>query len=273
MMDFSKMHGAGNDFIIVDNRYLAIKDKMPLVKKICHRHFGVGADGFMFVEESDSCDIKMSFYNSDGSEATMCGNGIRCFSKFIFDKKIISKREFTVETGDGIKNITMIMNSPKESIISVGMGNWKGYINPDNKEIQTKHIKVDRVTFEVHCLHMGVPHAVIFVDRIDEKTTCHYGKEIERNPLFADGINVNFVKIIDQNHLQVDTWERGAGKTLACGTGVCASAVIAHIKRNTNSEVEATVAGGILRILIDNEGFVTMEGNAINICEGKVQIE
>ena len=271
-MEFSKMHGAGNDFIIIDNRNLIIADKVSLVKRACHRHFGIGADGFMFVEKSNISDIKMSFYNSDGSEATMCGNGIRCFAKYVFDKKIVDKKEFAIETGDGIKNITVVKDSPKESIISVGMGTWRGYRDKNEKVIDTQNIESEGISFDIHCIHMGVPHGVIFVEHIDENITTKHGQKIEKNRLFPEGINVNFVKVVDPCHLLVDTWERGAGKTLACGTGVCSSAVISNIKRNTEKEVEVKVPGGTLYIKIDNEGTVTMEGSATNICEGKAEI-
>lgn len=272
------MHGAGNDFIIVDNRNDDFKDKSSIVISACNRHFGIGADGFMFVEKSNTCDVKMAFYNSDGSEASMCGNGIRCFAKYVYDQGIVNGDAFSVETGDGRKDITMVHCDKKESVISVNMGKWM-FSSPTiikdvskEQEYICKNIKINDTNFEVSCVHMGVPHCVVFVDAIQEKNTMTYGPLIEKYPLFPQGVNVNFVQVVDESHLNVDTWERGAGKTLACGTGVCSSVIIAHHLNKTGKQVHVSVAGGELKIYILPDETVVMEGKAVTICKGIIEI-
>lgn len=272
-MNFYKMHGAGNDFIIVDNRENRYNNHNELAKLTCHRHFGIGADGFMAVEKSDTCDIRMRYYNSDGSDATMCGNGIRCFSKYVHDNNMVQKSNFTVETADGIKTIDIKRIDEKKSIVSVDMGPW---------EYESAHVPVDTAkdefieediiskdkSFKISGVHMGVPHAVIFVEKIDGNLTCEYGPDIEKKDIFPENINVNFVEVVDEGFIKVDTWERGAGKTLACGTGVCSSAIIANRLKGTSDKVKVEVAGGWLEIEI-KDGRVIMTGEAVAICEGK----
>jgi len=270
LINFTKLHGAGNDFIIVDNRDNNIADKHRWAKKACDRHFGVGADGLMLVEYSENGDIKMDFYNADGSHSTMCGNGLRCFSKFVYDESIVRKDVFDVETGDGIKTVSTIESGENESIIRVDMGSWtfkSPTVNCLSQEVINRKIMVDQDELEITCVHMGVPHGIIFVDEIDENFTCKYGRKIEKDPFFPQGINVNFVKIIDKDHIIVDTWERGAGKTLACGTGSCASVIIGHRLGKVSDEAVVDVAGGQLKIKL-YEDHVTMEGKAVRICTG-----
>lgn len=275
MINFTKMHGAGNDFIIVDNRQFNISNPSELALKACDRHFGVGADGFMLVEPSDNCEIKMNFYNSDGSKATMCGNGLRCFSKFVYDEGIVSKDSFKVETGDGIKQITIIESNQREAIVKVDMGQWTfslPMINQDSEKVMTKKIAVDNKEIEIACVHMGVPHGVVFVDEIDEKQTVEYGSVIEKDKMFPQGINVNFSKVVNQHCMNVDTWERGAGKTLACGTGVCSSVIVANCLGKIAQDVIVNVAGGQLKITITDDDKVMMEGKAVTICKGKLYL-
>ncbi len=270
MIEFTKLHGAGNDFIVVDNRSNKIDNKHQWVVKACDRHFGVGADGFMLVEHSENSNIKMDFYNADGSHSTMCGNGLRCFSKFVYDEGIVRKDVFDVETGDGIKSVSIIESDKNESVIRVDMGKWlfrSPTVNHLSEEVMNKKIMVDQEKLEISCVHMGVPHGIVFVDEINEDFTCRYGRKIEKDPFFPQGINVNFVKIINKEHIVVDTWERGAGKTLACGTGSCASVIIGHRLEKVSDEAVVDVAGGQLKIKL-YEDYVTMEGKAVRICTG-----
>ncbi|NLK71745.1 MAG: diaminopimelate epimerase [Clostridiales bacterium] len=274
-MEFWKMHGAGNDFIIVDNRKKVIENKPQTAIEVCDRHFGVGADGLVLVEYSQAYDIKMDFYNSDGSHATMCGNAIRCFVKYVFDNKILDKAAFTVETGDGPKEATVLNTDEKESVVKVNMGRWDfsaptvipNITDANGKEYICQQIEVLDKSFELSCVHMGVPHGVILVDEICEEDTIRYGSVLEKHPDFPQGINVNFVKVIDESHIEVDTWERGAGKTLACGTGICSSAIIANFLNKIGKTVEVKAAGGILKVTL-NSGSVIMEGKAVTICKG-----
>ena len=272
-MNFWKMHGAGNDFILVDNRNNIYENKNELAKAVCNRHFGIGADGFMVAEKSDEYDIKMIYYNSDGSDASMCGNGIRCFSKYAHDNKMVDGDTFTVETADGPKIIDIIRIDEKKSIVSVDMGQWQYNsnsvpVNSSEAEYIDKDITVNDKNFKISCVHMGVPHSVIFVDKINEEQTCKYGAEIEKDKLFPENINVNFVEIVSDNYIKVDTWERGAGKTLACGTGVCSAAIISNRLKGINSKVEVEVAGGKIQIEVKDKKVI-MTGEAATICKGE----
>lgn len=276
-MNFWKMHGAGNDFIIADNRNMRIKNKKETARAVCDRHFGVGADGFIMAEESENADIRMSYYNSDGSEAAMCGNGLRCFAKYVFDSGIVKKDSFVVETGDGEKCVTIVESSENESMVAVSMGSWdfspiKIGVDTSENEYLDKEIISEGKLFKISCVHMGVPHGVIFVDSLDSEIAEKYGPEIEKNKIFKEGINVNFVEIADKENLKVETWERGAGKTLACGTGVCSSAIVANRLKNVSPTVNVKVQGGLLKISVLPEGGVIMTGPAAAICKGTVTI-
>ncbi len=272
-MDFWKMHGAGNDFIIVDNRenkIAATKELLSdLAAKICERHYGVGADGFICVENSSLADIKMLYYNADGSFATMCGNGLRCFAKYVSDNGIIKKDKFSVETGDGIKAVEIKKTEKSCSWVSIDMGFWDG-------EAKLLKISALDLNFDAVCLHMGVPHAIIFTE--DDKTIANlpvheivlkYGPIIEKDTQFPSGINVNFVRIIDSSHENVHTWERGAGYTLACGTGACASALVSNRFKGLSSKIEVNMPGGTLSIEIMENNKVLLEGTAQIICKGQ----
>ncbi len=271
-MEFWKMHGAGNDFIIVDNRENRFggssAEKAERARTLCNRHFGIGADGMMFAEKSSVSGIKMSFYNSDGSEAAMCGNGIRCFAKYVYDKGIFSDTSFAVETGDGIRQVEIIDSKQDQSIVKVDMGIW------DNKLIEFDLHVIDRV-FTMAFLHIGVPHVVCFLEKNHdsrglalEELINKYGPVIEKDPTFKDGTNVNFVTILGTRTLEVSTWERGAGRTLACGTGACASVIAAHKLKGLESSVYAEMPGGTVLISIQADDKIVMEGPAKLICKG-----
>ncbi len=272
-MEFWKMQGAGNDFIIVDNRDETILDKSHRAVQACDRHFGMGADGFMLVEKSDTHDVKMVYYNSDGSLASMCGNGIRCFSKYVYDQGICTKKSFSVETGDGPKEINILSSEDQESVVCVNMGQWNFSStaiihNSKGQEYICNKIKIEDQYFEISCVYMGVPHCIIFTDEINEQVTAHYGGLIEKHPIFSQGTNVNFVQVIDEANLIVDTWERGAGKTLACGTGVCSAVIMANRFNKTSKEVYVKIAGGELKITLLPNSTALMEGKAVKICQG-----
>lgn len=272
-MDFWKMHGAGNDFIITDNRNGQIINNSQTAIAVCDRHLGIGADGFIMVEESKKNDVRMSFYNSDGSEATMCGNGLRCFAKYVHDNQIVGKNKFTVETGDGEKRVEILDSSEKESTVSINMGKWDFSsqtigVDTSEKEFIDQDILSEGKTFKISCVHMGVPHGVVFVDEVKSEDTVKYGSSIEKNKLFKNGVNVNFVQIADSENLIVDTWERGAGKTLACGTGVCSSVILANRLKNISTTVNVMVPGGQLKISILPDASILMTGKAVTICKG-----
>lgn len=276
-MKFWKLHGVGNDFIAIDGRF----DKIPasnysdLAKRVCHRRFSVGADGLLVVKNSEECDVEMVYYNSDGSRAVMCGNGLRCFCKFVYDNNIVNKKEFDVYTLDGVKKIKLNVIDKKIDSIKVNMGkgsfskqdiglNW----NKDN--FIEEEIEVLDKKFKMTSMLMGVPHTVIVIDDISLENVCKYGKEIEKNKIFSQGTNVNFVKVEDENNIIVHTWERGCGYTLGCGTGMTASAIVCNHLKKVCKSVNVTSEGG--KVKIDIEDFVYMTGPAVKICEGTMEV-
>ncbi len=273
-MEFWKMHGAGNDFIITDNRdgqISKVPDRLSEVaREVCQRHFGVGADGFMCVENSSVADIKMLYYNADGSLATMCGNGLRCFAKYVYDQAIVKAMSFAVETGDGIKQIEIINTDASSSLIRIDMGIWDGII-------ETSVVTALDRQFETTFLYLGVPHVVIFLDRkstdafeINQDFIRKYGPIIEKDPQFPQGANVNFVEVIDKSHERSSTWERGAGSTLACGTGACASAIASKIILSLSPDIEVIMPGGRLNVSIGENNRIFLEGPAQTICRGQI---
>ncbi len=283
-MDFYKYQGAGNDFVITDNMDLTLGEKSKIAAEVCDRRFGVGADGFIAAEPSETSDVKMAFYNADGSEAGMCGNGIRCFSKFVFDMGIVDKSEFTVETGDGEKHINIINSSELVTEVKVDMGFYNeitqimcsiddggviaGYQTEKNAENDS---------FEAFVTHLGVPHAVVFADNAgDGMNTLNtlaerFGHDIEYSEKFAPArTNVNFVKIIDKEHILCSTWERGAGKTLACGTGACSSAAAAYLNRGCGDAINVKMPGGEVTVSFGKDCTVFMQGTAVLTFKGSV---
>lgn len=267
-MKFCKYQGAGNDFVIVDHMDLGLSDIPALAASLCDRRFGIGADGFILAEPSETADVKMNFFNADGSPASMCGNGIRCFAKFVTDHGIVKKDAFSVETGDGIKHIEILKRTDAVTGVRVDMGSFSGRTH------------VSCCGFETESLHLGVPHAVIFFDTSGEgmaklnKLAEGYGREIEFAAEFQpDRTNVNFVEILDDSHILCSTWERGAGKTLACGTGACSSAVAAHLVRGLKDRITVTMPGGEVIVTISEkagEPLVFMEGTAVLTFRGEV---
>lgn len=276
-MNFWKLHGVGNDFIAIDGRFdnKDSNDYSDLAKKVCHRRFGVGADGLLVVKTSDISDVEMVYYNSDGSRANMCGNGLRCFCKFVYDNNIVKDAEFSVYTLDGIKKISLNIESEKNYTIRVNMG--KPNFNPKNIPVNTnkevfikEKLLIDNKEVEVSSILMGVPHTIVFVDELIKKDIYKYGKLIEENEIFPNKTNVNFVKVDDKDNIHVYTWERGCGYTLGCGTGMTASVILANYLGKTNEIVNVKSEGGSVRIEILDD--VYMIGNAVKICEGTLEV-
>lgn len=272
MLEFTKMHGLGNDFIIFDGINQNLPNHNELAKKVCDRHFGIGADGMMVVERSSNSDTKMLFYNADGSQAPMCGNGIRCFAKYVFDKNLVKNKEFKVETLAGIMRPKITLSEKKISFVEVNLG--KAYFlskiihaNTNKEKILNESIEIDGKMFKISAVVVGSVHAVIFVDDLSKIDISTIGPKIENHQLFPNKINVNFCKIIDDTNLQVLTWERGVGQTLACGTGAASTAIISNILYNTSKKVNVHLLGGKVEIeQRDDEVFMT--GPAEVICEG-----
>lgn len=275
-MKFYKMQGAGNDFIFIDGDNLKVNDECELAKKLCDRHYGIGADGLVLVKSSKVAQAKMEIINSDGSRPNMCGNAIRCFGKYVYEKGIVNEEKFSVETGDGIKEIEVIKEQNEVKLVRVymGKGSFQGKDIPlnDCDQLIDKDIKIHGKIYNMTTAVVGVPHTVIFEDT-EEYDVIEDGKKIEKYELFKEGTNVNFVKIIDDTHIRVKTWERGAGATLACGTGCSAAVFICKKLKRVNEEKEIFVEapGGNLIIEVCENG-IFMKGPAEYSFSGDVII-
>jgi len=270
------MIAAGNDFIIFDGFEYNIKDYKNLAIKACDRHFGIGADGILICKESQKADIKMLYYNSDGSQGEMCGNGIRCFSKYAYEKGLINSRYFTVETLAGIKTVWLEVDEyDKVKAVKVNMG--KPIFNTEcipvklNKKnaIEEKMI-IDGEEIVFSSVLVGVPHTVIFVDDIESVDVNGLGSKIENHHLFPKKTNVNFVKIISREEIKICTWERGAGRTLGCGTGSCASVVVGNVLDKLDRRVHVRTEGGELEVIVEKGYEIFMRGEASRICDGVI---
>lgn len=277
-MQFYKMHGLGNDFIIIQEQVDDARDYSVLAQKLCHRNTGIGADGLLVVLPSRQADIKMRIINNDGSEANMCGNGIRCFARFVWEQKILTKHEFAVETKAGVIYPHLTVLNDKVTEIRVNMGkpflkrSQIPMIGPDEAVI-AETITEEGEKYTITSLLMGVPHTIIFVDKISNQEVLALGPKIEKHRLFPEHTNVNFVEILNDSEIRVRTWERGAGMTLACGTGCCASVVAAVLNKRTKPEVTVHLGLGDLKIEYAQDGFVYMSGPASYICSGEVELD
>ena len=273
-MKFYKMQGAGNDFIFIEDFENKIDNECELAKKLCDRHFGIGADGLIIVRNSLKAKAKMVIINSDGSRANMCGNAIRCFGKYVYEKNIVKDKIFTVETGDGEKEIEIILDGRKVKYVKVYMGipSYKGSDIPLNNldELIDKRVTINNKEYNLTTVLVGVPHTIV-IEKEKEYDVHIDGRNIEKFKLFKEGTNVNFVKVVDDTHIRVDTWERGAGATLACGTGCSASVLVCKKLGLVNAEKEIYVKtkGGELLIEVSSEG-IYMKGPAVHGFSGEV---
>lgn len=274
-MKFTKMHGLGNDFILIDAVNKEIKtDYALLSKKMCDRHFGIGADGLILVLPSKKNDIKMRIFNSDGSEPEMCGNGLRCFAKFVFEKGIITKNIMSVETLAGTMIPELILEDNQVINVKVDMGKpileraKIPMLGKDGQVVEEK-IKVENEEFKVTAVSMGNPHCIIFVQDIENIDIHKWGPLIERHELFPSKTNVEFAQVIDSQNIIMRVWERGAGITNACGTGACATLVAAKLAGKTSSKAELSLLGGNLYIHWLENGHVLMTGPATTVFEGE----
>lgn len=264
MMKFTKMHGNGNDFIVIEDLNNEIADEGNLARKLCHRNFGIGADGILIVRKSNIAHIQMVIINSDGSYAAMCGNGIRCFAKYVWENNLVNCEIIDIETGDGIKKAYLTIEGDEVKTVTINMG--RPSFNPASipakasEEIINKNINAGGRKFTINSLLMGVPHTVIIGQL--ESFDVNEGKLIEKHDMFPQGTNVNFCEVVSKNKIKVKTWERGAGPTLACGTGSCASVVVANKLGLVEDKVMVEIPGGSLFIELSSEG-VLMTGPAV----------
>ncbi|MGD0070675.1 MAG: diaminopimelate epimerase [Candidatus Bathyarchaeia archaeon] len=271
-MRFWKMHGLGNDYIVIDNRDEKISGNQAaeLAKRLCERRFSVGADGLLLVSNSTIANVKMRIFNADGSEAEMCGNGIRCFAKYCYENGIAPTQEFTVETLSGIKHVWLTLNDKEVTTVKVDMGapNWERSSLPmvGQGTYINENLEVDGEPFKVTCLSIGNPHCVIFVGKVDDFPVEQIGLKIENHKAFPKRTNVGFVQVLNRNELKVRVWERGCGETLACGTGTCAAVVAANKLGKVGNKVTVHVLGGDLQVEVAKSLFLS--GAAEKVFEG-----
>jgi diaminopimelate epimerase len=274
MMQFWKMHGLGNDFIVIDNRdgKVGETEAIELARKLCDRHFSVGADGLLLLSNSSVAEVRMRIFNADGSEAEMCGNGVRCFAKYCYENGIVKKNEFTVETLAGPKQVWLTVRNGVVQTVRVDMGTaeWERSKIPMFGEGTCINcdLRVEGENYRVTCLSMGNPHCVVFVENVEKFPVEYVGPIIENHEAFPQKTNVEFVQLLKGDEIKVRVWERGCGETLACGTGACASAVAAHRVANTAPRVKVHLTGGILEVSVASH--VYMSGPAEKVFEGKL---
>lgn len=273
-MKFTKMHGLGNDYVYIDCFEQKVEEPEVLAVQMSRQHFGIGADGLILIEPSDRADCKMRIFNADGSEAEMCGNGIRCIGKYVYENKIVEKPEIFVETKAGIKKLTLFLENGEVKQIQVAMGEpiWDAQKIPIHMKQSPVHfcpITIGSATFIMHAVSIGNPHGIIFQQYLEDEVVQIYGPLLERHPIFPKHANIEFVKVIDSKHIQVRVWERGSGETLACGTGACAAAVVAASCGYTGREVEVNLPGGTLAIeWRESDNCIYMTGSADIVFEG-----
>lgn len=275
-MRFSKMHGLGNDYIYFDcTKNNKINNPKELARKLSNRHTGIGGDGIILITKSKIADFKMRMFNSDGTEAEMCGNGIRCVGKFIYDNKLSNKKDLTIETLSGIKKIRLNVMNEKVETVTVNMGEpilepEKIPLNLEKVSSNNIYLKAEDKEFKFTCISMGNPHAVTIVNNLNEIDINEYGPIIENNPVFPNRTNVEFVEIVDRDNIKMRVWERGTGETLACGTGASASAVACILNNLTNRRLNVHLLGGTLQILWEEkDNCVYMTGTAITVFNGE----
>ena len=279
IINFTKMQGLGNDFVVLDYEEYKKTNKTPqeLALKLCDRHFGIGADGLIIVNpDTNDTDIGWIFYNNDGSIAQMCGNGIRCFAKYVFEKGYVNKKEFSVETKAG----TIIPKILDNGLVRVNMS--QPILEPEkipvkvNNNLNFEVVVSDR-TFIANAVSMGNPHCIIITDENTKELALKYGREIETHPLFPEKTNVEFIKILSRDEINLDVWERGCAITLACGTGACASVTAAILNGLCDNKVKVNLPGGQLLIewdgnINDTKHDIFMSGRADYSFTGQIEV-
>lgn len=277
-MKFTKMQGCGNDYVYVDGSRERIpqEEKPVLVRCLSDRHFGIGGDGVIFINPSDEADFEMEMYNADGTRAEMCGNGIRCVGKFVYDKGLTDKTDITVISAGSVKYLTLIVKEGKVQQVKVNMGapELTASLVPvvsENTQVIDELILVQGKDYKMTCVSMGNPHAVVFMDDVEHLAIEEIGPCFENHERFPRRTNTEFVKVIDRKTVQMRVWERGTGETLACGTGACAVAVACVLNGLTEETVTVKLLGGELIIIWDREAnLVYMTGPAVTVFEGEI---
>jgi diaminopimelate epimerase len=277
-MKFTKMHGAGNDYVYVNCFEETVENPPEAAIRVSNRNFGIGSDGLILIMPSLVADVKMRMFNSDGSESEMCGNGIRCVAKYAYDHGIVSKREITAETGAGILNLQLFTNGGKVDRVRVNMGEPRltraeiPMAGNGSMRVVSEPLNILHSTFHITCVSMGNPHCVIFVDDVKSFPVEKYGPLIENHELFPRRTNVEFVQVISRTEVRQRTWERGAGETLACGTGASAVSVAGVLNGFTERRILNHLSGGDLELEWQEDGPVFMTGPAVEVFTGEMDI-
>lgn len=275
-LEFTKMHGAGNDYIYINGLKHKVENPSQLAIELSNRNFGIGSDGLVIIHPSDIADFRMQMLNSDGSEAEMCGNATRCVGKYVFDNGLTTKTEISLETKAGIKYITLLDGNKKARRVTVDMG--EPILDPELIPVNVKEqpvlnypLDIDSKIWKISCVSMGNPHAVVFTEGIKDFDLITLGPKFETNPIFPRKTNTEFIEVLDRSTLNMRVWERGAGETLACGTGACAAAVAAILNNYCDRNVLIHLIGGDLEIeWRESNNHVYMTGEAVTVFEGVI---
>ena len=278
MIKFTKMHGLGNDYVYINctkETGKVIDNPSELSKFVSDRHFGIGSDGLILICDSDIADFKMRMFNYDGSEAEMCGNGIRCVGKFVYDNGLTNKEEVSIETLAGIKILKLNIENGKVSTVRVDMGEpileaEKIPVISEEKPVKNLVLKAEDREFKFTCVSMGNPHAITIVDNVKDFDIQKYGPILENDSHFPRRSNIEFIELVDRNTVKMRVWERGAGETLACGTGACATAIACNLNDYTDKNVTVELLGGPLKIEWNDDNHIYMTGPATTVFKGEL---
>ena len=281
-MKFTKMHGCGNDYVYVDCTEHMLANPSAAAIAVSDRHFGVGGDGLILICPSDKADFRMAMYNADGSEGSMCGNGIRCVAKFVYDKGLTDKTTLNIETKAGIKTLELTVENGKVSLVKVNMGmpDFRAEAVPVvglgrevpglGEGVVGQTVTVAGKPWTMTCLSMGNPHAVVWVDDVASLPLEQIGPAFEHAPYFPDRVNTEFVQVLNDHEINMRVWERGSGETLACGTGACASVAACYLNGRTGTQVMVHLRGGDLAVELGEDGCIYMTGPATTVFEGEI---
>lgn len=277
-MKFTKMQGAGNDYVYVNCFEETVENPAEVAIRVSNRNFGIGSDGLILIMPSQVADVRMRMFNSDGSESEMCGNGIRCVAKYAYDHGIVSKQEITAETGAGILTLQLFTNGNKVEKVRVNMGTPRlsraeiPMTGDGSLQVVNEPLNILHSTFHITCVSMGNPHCVIFVDDVAGFPVEKYGPLIENHEMFPRRTNVEFIQVISRTEVRQRTWERGAGETLACGTGASAVSVAGVLNGLTERKILNHLSGGDLELEWRENGPVFMTGPAVEVFTGEIDI-
>lgn len=273
-MIFTKMHGLGNDYVCINCFRERVEDPPGFARTLCDRHYGIGADGLILICPSKVSDFKMEIYNSDGSVAGMCGNGIRCLGKYVYDYRLTGKETLSIETKSGIRNMHLHIQDGKAcgAMVDMGVPRLNAHSIPILSEkdlVINDPIEVQKKNYRMTGISMGNPHAVIFLEEINGISLEETGRELEFHPRFPERANIEFCQVTARDRMEIRVWERGVGETLACGTGACAAVVASVLNDLTDEEVIVKLLGGELSVRWDRKvNHVFLEGPAVKVFDG-----